>query len=580
MKNSQQTKSDMPQKEQETAPAWTAPSSQPFMRVSPAVVGWLLAAAFFILLLPRTGRVPPWRGDERFYTDAAMQMQQSGDWLTPRYNDGTLRFRKPGMTYWAVLGSYKLFGVGVMSSRLPSLLAGALTVGLTFWMGMKVFGQLRPALGGAVLLAATSLMFKMSLRATPDALLTLFMTVSCYGFVRVLHAGRRDHVSLLLGYGGAALAIATKGLLGLLPPLFAWIWCVSARRDGVRPKELISWPALLVAVPLAGFWYVLVFLQHGAGALTEFFGDQVAERVPASPFRVLWLPAGYLLDLLYNLMPWSLFAAVLLWKRLGCAREFLAAHRRMALLTTIWLAGFLLIFSAGNMYRVRYFLPVFPLLCVVLGGFLAGRTSAAGGAVARLRPWLGTFHAGLMAVAAVLLVVGGLMGEPLALAYGALSIAASLGVLLHRGSWRMPLTAAAILVVFAQVDLLVTSTLKPSPAREVAARLVALGVEGGEVAFPANMADEISQVRLLLGGKLQPVMVPPRVESGEWRACRVIVVPEAWRSALAQAGYRLTEAGYSLGPVRRGAWLKALVTVGPHAAYEQRKQRYYVAVME
>src|SRR5437867_3418181 len=59
----------------------------------------MLVAIFFAALVPTLRDLSRYHGDERYYTDAAITMIQSGDYLTPRYADGTERFKKPLLTY-------------------------------------------------------------------------------------------------------------------------------------------------------------------------------------------------------------------------------------------------------------------------------------------------------------------------------------------------------------------------------------------------------------------------------------------------------------------------------------------------
>jgi 4-amino-4-deoxy-L-arabinose transferase-like glycosyltransferase len=543
---------------------------------NPYIIAFLLAAVFFILLLPLTENVTRWRGDERLYTDAALQMRASGDWLTSRYSDGTLRFRKPGMTYWSLLASYRLFGVGLASSRLPALAAGALTLGLTFLLGFSVYRRIRPALAGALLLGATSTMLKMSLRATPDMLLALFMTLSCYGLVRAVKAERRHHLFLLLGYGGAGLAVATKGLSGLLPPLFAWLWCLLERRRGARPGHLVSWPAILFAAAIAGLWYVLIYLQYGGVAMKEFFGDQVAERFHENPLRGLGFLVLYPLDLVFNLLPWSLAAVVVVRMASGKVRDFLAAHRSFLLLTAIWAVGFLLVFSAGNMYRVRYFLPLYPLLCVVLGGLLSldGVPNVGG----RLRAWVRGLYGVLGLTLAGMLLLGACMGVGMVWLYGVLGATALVGAGFCRRGWWLPLTAVALLSMTMLFDLTVHPVFYPRPAREVAAQLAAVHAQGHDTAALGDMKDVVSQVRLLMGARIEPEILEADTPPEKWRAYRVLMVTGPWKETLEQAGYQLLEAGYTLPRMKQGKWLRSILALGPAAAYEQRKQRCYVAV--
>ncbi len=83
--------------------------------------------------------------DEKYYTDAAIQMMEKGDYFTPYKADGSPRFLKPIATYWVLIGSYKMFGVSQFSSRLFFWLAGALLVAITFLMTKSLTGNKKTA---------------------------------------------------------------------------------------------------------------------------------------------------------------------------------------------------------------------------------------------------------------------------------------------------------------------------------------------------------------------------------------------------------------------------------------------------
>ena len=44
--------------------------------------------------------------DEKYYTDAALQMMDKEDCFTPYAADVSPRFLKPIVTYWVLIGSY------------------------------------------------------------------------------------------------------------------------------------------------------------------------------------------------------------------------------------------------------------------------------------------------------------------------------------------------------------------------------------------------------------------------------------------------------------------------------------------
>src|SRR5208337_2865810 len=92
----------------------------------------ILIIIFFFAFLPLLPSTVKYHGDEMFYTDPAIRMVQTGDYFTPYYYDGTLQLRKPIITYWAVVASYKIFGINLFSSRIPFLIAGCLIIWFTY----------------------------------------------------------------------------------------------------------------------------------------------------------------------------------------------------------------------------------------------------------------------------------------------------------------------------------------------------------------------------------------------------------------------------------------------------------------
>jgi len=74
-----------------------------------------------------------WDPDEGRYSNVALTMLDTGDWLTPRRNSTIGHWTKPPGTYWLVAGSVALFGETPWAARLPialSYLACMLLAGL------------------------------------------------------------------------------------------------------------------------------------------------------------------------------------------------------------------------------------------------------------------------------------------------------------------------------------------------------------------------------------------------------------------------------------------------------------------
>src|SRR5262249_42715974 len=159
--------------------------------------------------------------DERLYTDSAILMRRTGDWLTPRWPDGTPRLQKPILTYWLTTSSYALLGTGPLTSRIPFMLVGALIIVVTYRMTLSLTGDRRRAVLAAPITFSQHQLALGSIRSIPDVVLTLCMLVSAWGFLTLLLEERQTPGAYWAAYVGAGLAVATKGLLAVAFVLFA-----------------------------------------------------------------------------------------------------------------------------------------------------------------------------------------------------------------------------------------------------------------------------------------------------------------------------------------------------------------------
>src|SRR6476646_8349296 len=142
----------------------------------------ILMAVSAALTLPNLGASGLWDVDEGVNAEAAREMREAGTWVIPTFNY-ELRTAKPVMLYWLQRASYAAFGVSEWSARLPSVLAGLLTVLLTYELARRMFGRSTGLLAGVVL--ASAIEFCMLVHAaTPDATLLLFTVLTFFLFWR------------------------------------------------------------------------------------------------------------------------------------------------------------------------------------------------------------------------------------------------------------------------------------------------------------------------------------------------------------------------------------------------------------
>ena len=98
---------------------------------------WIAALALVLaLLLPGLRGV--WDPDEGRYTNVAMHMLDSGDWLVPHRSEEVAHWTKPPLTYWAIAASIEAFGRNGWAARLPSSLSYLLCAWLAFRMARRL----------------------------------------------------------------------------------------------------------------------------------------------------------------------------------------------------------------------------------------------------------------------------------------------------------------------------------------------------------------------------------------------------------------------------------------------------------
>src|SRR5688500_16905909 len=79
-----------------------------------------------------------WDPDEGRYTNVALNMLDSGDWLEPRRNDDVGHWTKPPLTYWAIAASVAASGQTPWRARLPAALSYLLCVWLVWRMARRL----------------------------------------------------------------------------------------------------------------------------------------------------------------------------------------------------------------------------------------------------------------------------------------------------------------------------------------------------------------------------------------------------------------------------------------------------------
>lgn len=294
--------------------------------------------------------------DEPVYAETALEMLQSHDYISPRiYHD--FWYDKPPMYYWLVAGAFKLFGVGEFAARFPSALLGVSGTMLVYAAGRRLFGS-RAGILAALILTTSLEYFYLSKAAVTDITLTFFMTASLLAFLSNRY---------YLFYGCAALAVVTKGPIGIVFPAMIIFLYLLATRNWTEVKRMKVFSGSLLFLAIALPWYLTMYHYHGWDFINTFLGFHNVTRFlqPEHEAGAVWY--YYIPVLIVGFFPWSAFMVQALHH---AVTQRCQASRPALLFLAIWTGVVFLFFSASQTKLVSYILPLYPPLALITGWYI------------------------------------------------------------------------------------------------------------------------------------------------------------------------------------------------------------------
>ncbi|PWK84349.1 4-amino-4-deoxy-L-arabinose transferase-like glycosyltransferase [Fulvimonas soli] len=411
--------------------------------------GWFMLLAL-VVLAAGIGLRDPWPPDEPRFALMARQMLESGQWLFP-HRGQELYSDKPPLLMWCEAALFGLSGGWRAAFLLPSLLAGLGTLGVTYWVGRRLWDA-RTGLAAAGLLLASFQFVEVVKHAQIDPLLLFFVTLGNAGLL--LHCLRGpDWRACWLGCFAAGLGVVAKGvgvlaLLMLLP--YAWArwrgWAVSGVRDvpaagsggqepavhggvasgmddgepvvrdrmlrrGQPPAGGDGWRwaagALAFLLPILAWLLPMLATALGSGSperlayVQDLLFRQTAQRY-ADSWQHVEPPWYFLGVMLADWLPVSLLIPLLLprWRRALRERE------ARVLLPLAWWLLVLLFFSLTPGKREIYLLPALPMAALAMAPYAEELLR---------RRWLQRAAFGLAVLAGALALAAGawaLLGQP------------------------------------------------------------------------------------------------------------------------------------------------------------------------
>ena len=352
---------------------------------------WRIPLALFLgalaLYLAGTWSLPLIDRDEPRFAEASREMRQREDWIVPWLNNKP-RYDKPPLVYWLQIAAYREFGENTFSARLPSALAGALTVLTIYGFGRRL-RDARTGLWAAIIFGTCLQTVVHSRLAVADMLMILFFTTAAWSGweLLVVNASPSSHPSPPVGekapegrlrgrfawwlafYVSLGLAFLAKGPVGVLPLLLP-ILTPLLRREAVPWSRLqIGW-GLILSLGIIATWGVPALIQTKGEFWDVGMGRHVIERSVGvldghgASRLVSYLATVplYFVTIFFSFFPWAFWLP-------GLIRGLWPKRRALSRDQVYLVTGVAIIFVLFSLVRTKlphYTLPAFPLLALLL----------------------------------------------------------------------------------------------------------------------------------------------------------------------------------------------------------------------
>ena len=319
------------------------------------------------------------------HAEVAREMVLRHDWVT-LYTNGIRYMEKAPLMYWSVAASFRLLGVSDWSARLPVVLWILALLYGTYWLGSRVYGE-RGGFFGAVVMATSLGPYLFTRFLIPDTLVGLWLLLGFGFFLRTLEEDTPSRLSCWGIAVTAALAVLTKGLIGIVFPVAViglYLILTGNLRHLLKLRLLSS---AIVFLVVAAPWHILAALRNPDQSAVRgflwfyFINEQVLrylnKRVPRDydtvPLVLFW---GLLV---LWVLPWCAFLPQAIRDvpiRLRRLRSRLDRRSSANLVFLLW-ALVIVVFFSFSTRQEYYTLPGIPAIALLIGGWLAKERESA-----------------------------------------------------------------------------------------------------------------------------------------------------------------------------------------------------------
>lgn len=316
---------------------------------------------FTVLVLYIASSPLRFHSDERHYLEAVLNMMEQKNYIVPVDFRGSPRLIKPVLPYWNMIVGIKIVGISPLGMRLSNIILAFITLA-SIWAGTLLIAGEYAAIIATCLLMSNFIFINSSTIAIPDMLVCAGITLSWFGTISIILNSKQNLYSYWFYYPGAAIAIASKGMLGMFFIFYTPIFCKIFLN--IPLKRFCRFMPVITFFIIAGFWYVVMSFFFKGEFWMKFLYDQTAGCHGIS-----------LINFISNILLYSAVIIISFWWIIPIVRrstiDLFCIKSSIILYTIIWIGINIVIFSLAPSVRPRYLLPSIPLLCSITGYLLS-----------------------------------------------------------------------------------------------------------------------------------------------------------------------------------------------------------------
>ena len=303
--------------------------------------------------------------DEGSNAEAAREMLETGDWISPTLNYEP-RYAKPAFVYWLISGSYSLFGINEFAARFPSALSGLCVVLLQYALAYRWLGAHLAWLSSIMLLINIEFL-AINRMVLTDPELVVFTTLAGYSFWYALSGFKNSNRWWFLSfYLAMGFGMLVKGPVGIIIPLVGVIpYLMLTRQWKIYWQQGFPLLGIGLVLLVAAPWYIAMFQIHGdaywAAAQANTTGRFMSPMEGHGGTLFFYIPI-----LLLGFFPWSAFLPSVLyqslkqWKVYWNGKGFATQEHNLEFFLSIWVVGLLIFFTLSATRLPHYIYPAFP----------------------------------------------------------------------------------------------------------------------------------------------------------------------------------------------------------------------------